>query len=329
MKESKKQTKTNPLVTAGVALFLPVLLPAFGWILLRDRFESRDIIKEFNRSRYKADQKVKFSWQAAHSPQYRFYDSAILRSLSFDYRRQSPKGPDYFIMDGTVYLFPDFSYLEFDEKTGCWLAIEYDGEANGFDSRFAGLAGKLKGADGLPVKLLVERRMIQEGDLSRVVLPGSVYLIGSYETAFSPDDEPLKTLIVKSTAELYELMKNTPFLCGKYVLKDNGNGISVIEWAIGGTLLELCVGHGDGWIGVREPDGSESAGAPSEKVAVSWNTNADEIYDEVCTIGRPGNVLVVDPRRGGFVLYEGEKEKCPYLSGKKRLPGKMLIVEAK
>ena len=61
-----------------------------------------------------------------------------------------------------------------------------------------------------------------------------------------------------------------------------------------------------------------------------WHPDSNEIYDEICRIGKRGNVLVIKKNLlGETVLYMGEKEKCPYNPKIKKFLSKIYYLEAK
>ena len=61
-----------------------------------------------------------------------------------------------------------------------------------------------------------------------------------------------------------------------------------------------------------------------------WHPTEYEIYDEVCKIGKRGNVLVLRQGAGsGAVLYSGSRDECPYKPDQKVLLGKYYYIEAK
>ena len=91
-----------PVIIIGLVVSVPYIM--LHWL------ESKGIYKK---SRYYTDFKQKFMMSIALSPEYRFYNSAMRRNLNMKYVRQETNGFEYFIYDGTVYIFPDFEQIDF------------------------------------------------------------------------------------------------------------------------------------------------------------------------------------------------------------------------
>ena len=63
---------------------------------------------------------------------------------------------------------------------------------------------------------------------------------------------------------------------------------------------------------------------------IGINAGVFEIYDEICKIGRRGNVTVLRASPvGSALLYAGRKDVCPYPREKKLLLGKYYYLEAR
>ena len=68
----------------------------------------------------------------------------------------------------------------------------------------------------------------------------------------------------------------------------------------------------------------------SRKVEKFYAYRDFEIYDEVCNIGKRGNVMVLrSTATSGALMFYGSKADCPYSPDKKYLLGKYYYLEAK
>jgi hypothetical protein len=118
-------------------------------------------------------------------------------------------------------------------------------------------------------------------------------------------------------------MLQTPDLCGTFeLLSDDGN----IVWNLYDDIrIELGFDPHDCYLGV-----SKMLFGKVESGLTHWHPTAFEIYNEVCKIGKRGNVMILRTfASGGGVLYIGNKEDCPYQKSKRYLFGKLYYLEAK
>ena len=166
---NRKQYRNVPKVLLIIVL-LPViiigLVVSVPYIMLH-RLESK---KDYKKARYYADFKQKFMMSIALSPEYRFYNSAMRRNLNMKYVRQETNGFEYFIYDGTVYIFPDFEQIDFIKDESEWQA-NYDGDWKSFYECYNNLLAKLENAPECPVKLLVEKIMFSVSSFDDVDIP--------------------------------------------------------------------------------------------------------------------------------------------------------------
>ena len=278
-------------------------------------------IKTYKNSAYYKEFGLPFFAECLNSAEYRFFNGFKERNLPVEYIRQESNGLEYFIYEGILYLFPDFDQIDFDEDVGQWQA-DYDGDWRPFDQTFADLVQKLESRDtNLPVKLLVERRLLLPADLRLVSVPECIFVTWSYDTVFENEDSPLKMLIPSDTKTLYEMMLATPDLCGKFELIDD----EIIRWNLfkdyeilmsiddreGYFVLNKLVAHKHPW------------------EITHWHPETWDAYDEVCNLGLKGNVMVVDSFLGGQrIKYTGDARKCPYSPDKKKLFGKRYFLKA-
>lgn len=294
-----------------IIVFSPVIIIAGIYTL----FQMPKNRKKYKNSRYYADYKQKFMMSILYSPEYRFYNSAIHRKLPMKYIKQESNGFEYFIYNETIFLFPDFDQIDLNEEGTNWQA-DYDGDWKNLDESYAKLLAKLDGTYDFPVKLFVEREMFPMLDLNRVNIPDCIFITWNYEDAFENEDSPLKMIIPQNSKELYEMMLQTPDLCGRFELTNNNE---IIEWHLYENIqIEIGVAPQDCYFGVNKLlFGKVGSGI------THWHPTIFEIYDEVCKIGIRGNILVLRTfGGGGAVLYSGKKENCPYSPDKKYLFGK-------
>lgn len=300
----------SPLIVAGIIIA--------GICTLHQMPKNK---KEYKKSRYYADFQHKFMTSILYSPEYRFYNSAMRRGLPIKYVKQESNGFEYFIYNETIYLFPDFEQIDLNEEGNVWQA-DYDGDWKPFDECYDNLLTKLERTAIYPVKLLVERKMFPMPNLNGKNIPGCIFVTWNYETAFENEESPLKMLIPENSKELYEMMLQTPNLCGTFELTDDGEKI---VWHLYENIkIEINVDSQGCYFGV-----SKLLFGKIESGITHWHPSIFEIYDEVCNIGKRGNVMVLRSTVGcGALMYSGSKADCPYSPDKKYLLGKYYYLEA-
>lgn len=278
--------------------------------------------KEYAGSAYFKDFNLPFQRHLLYSPEYRFYNSAKARNIPIDYGKQESNGLAYVVFENVLYIFPDFEQIDFSEEKSIW-EVDYDGDWKPFADAYENLVSKLEvRPDVSCIKVLVERKMFPRTDLRCVDIPDGIFLTWCYENAFQNEDSPLKLCVPTNPAELLELMHQTPDLCGEYHLADHGN----ILWDLYDAIqIDMGVTPGDCYIGVnRKVFGQAKYGI------THWHPTAFELYDDVCNMGKRGNVLVIRTfLLGARVLYMGDRENCPYHKQTRQWFGKVYIFEAK
>lgn len=277
-------------------------------------------VKAYENSQYYKEFGLPFTTSRLHSPEHRFFNSFKKRNLQVSYIRQESNGLEYFIYNDTLFLFPDFDQIDYDEEKAEWQ-VNYDGDWKNFEQAYRDTVSEIDTeAPALPIKLLVERSMFPLLDLNGVSVPECISLTQNYETAFENEDSPLKLRVPANTQELYDMMLATPELCGDFEIAENGN----IHWDlykdirihIDVDVAECCFGL------VKRSSGKTESGF------AHWHPTIFEIYDEVCKVGTKGNVLVIRAFMGGAsVLYMGDEEGCPYSPDKKTLFGKIYYLQ--
>lgn len=160
-------------------------------------------------------------------------------------------------------------------------------------------------------------------NLSGMDIPESIFITQSYDDAFENDASPLKMIIPQSTEELYGMMLETPDLCGGFELDKSAGSIT---WNLSENIvIEIGVGTPECYIGINKSHGGKVGGEITH-----LHPSVFEIYDEICKIGRRGNVTVLRASPvGSALLYAGREDVCPYPREKKLLLGKYYYLEAR
>lgn len=312
------------LIALLIIIFSPLIIMIIIWIAIGGigtAFSMSKLKREYKNSRYYADFGRKFTVDILYSPEYRFYNGAVSRNLPIKYIRQETNGFEYFIYDDTLYLFPDFDGIDYDEDKAGWM-VGYDGDADFFDKRFDSMLSKLENRFSYPIRVLVERRMFYRMNLGGVDIPESIFITQSYDDAFENDDSPLKMIIPQSAEELYGMMLETPDLCGRFELDKSAGSIT---WNLSENIvIEIGVDPPECYIGINKSHGGKVGGEITH-----LHPSVFEIYDEICKIGKRGNVTVLRASPvGSALLYAGREDVCPYPMEKKLLLGKYYYLEA-
>lgn len=313
------------LIVLLIIIFSPLIIMIIIWIAIGGigtAFRMSKLKREYKNSRYYADFGRKFTVDILYSPECRFYNGAVSRNLPIKYIRQETNGFEYFIYDDTLYLFPDFDGIDYDEDKAGWM-VGYDGDADFFDRRLDSMLSKLENRFDYPIRVLAERRMFYRMNLSGMDIPESIFITQSYDNAFENDASPLKMIVPQSTEELYGMMLETPDLCGRFELDKSAGSIT---WNLfENIVIEIGVGTPECYIGINKSHGGKVGGEITH-----LHPSVFEIYDEICKIGRRGNVTVLRASPvGSALLYAGRKDVCPYPREKKLLLGKYYYLEAR
>ncbi len=310
------------LIIVFLIIFSPVIIFGICAAFIAYLFELPKNKKEYAQSEYFKDFNLPYKRELLYSPQYRFYNSMKRRNLAIEYKRQASNGLEYFVFKNILYLFPDFEQIDFNEEKFIWEA-NYDGDWKSFEDAYKNLVSKIDGETDIScIRLLIERKMFPMTDLNGVDIPDCIFLTWSYENAFENENSPLKFFVPTNTKELFDMMKQTPDLCGDYRIAENGN----IVWNVYDSIqIDIGVDPRDCYVGL-----SKKVLGKIESCITHWHSTIFEIYDEVCKIGKRGNVLVIRTLlSGASVLYMGDQEKCPYKKNTRQLFGKLYILEAK
>lgn len=307
------------LVAVLVIVFSPLILLLLLFVALLYLAQLPGSLKAYKNSAYYQEFGLPFMLSRLYCPEYRFFNSFKKRELPVTYIRQESNGLEYFIYDGTLYLFPDFDHMFFEENAR-WEA-DFDGDWEDFEKAWAERLSQLDTDPGLPIKLLVERKMFTAYDLRETPLPACIFLTANYETAFENEDSPFKLTVPTDPQQLYDRMAATPGLCGAFRMAENGQ----IHWDLyPGFRIDIDVAPEDCYVRVNRllPGGTA-------RELTHWHPTVYEIYDEVCKLGMPGNVLVFRTFGiGESVLYMGSEADCPYTPDQKPLLGKWYYLKA-
>ena len=310
------------LIVLLIVIFSPLIIVGIVIGGIYTAFRMPKMKREYKSSRYYADFGRKFTADILYSPEYRFYNGAVSRNLPIKYIRQETNGFEYFIYDDTLYLFPDFDGIDYIEDKFEWM-VDYDGDADFFDRRLDSMLSKLENRFDYPIRVLAERRMFYRMNLSGMDIPESIFITQSYDDAFENDASPLKMIVPQSTEELYGMMLETPDLCGRFELDKSAGSIT---WNLSENIvIEIGVDPPECYIGINKSHGGKVGGEITH-----LHPSVFEIYDEICKIGRRGNVTVLRASPvGSALLYAGREDVCPYPREKKLLLGKYYYLEAR
>lgn len=121
--------------------------------------------------------------------------------------------------------------------------------------------------------------------------------------------------------ELYEMLIQTPDLCGQFTLVHEQE----LRWDIYKDFaVSIGIGKMDACILIERkilgklPD-----------ILTHWHSEPSDIYDEICDIGSRGNVLVIRKNfLGEAILYTGPETDCPYSPDIKWHWGKIYYLKA-
>lgn len=125
--------------------------------------------------------------------------------------------------------------------------------------------------------------------------------------------------IPSNSQELYSMLLHTPGLHSFPKIKDN-----VITWELyENVFVEAAVSEHDTLIDIIHK--STFLGS-----YMHWHPDREEIYEELCALGKKGNILVLRKTLGGSeTYYIGESDKYPFSPTKKRHWGKLIYLKQK
>lgn len=293
------------------------LIISVPFLSIQDTIQDR---KKYKRSHYYRDFRLPYRKNISDNPYYLLYNAMKERGLAVEFVRQKSNDWKYCIFEGTIYLFPDFDKLKYFSETKEWKLVyrKYSEESYQEIQSYLDVRKTLlnNSATDLPIKIMVERQMIDEHDLSEVAdLPSSIFVVKNYQTAFDKIDWEILSVIPQTAQELYDMLQKTPDLCGSFQLVDGER----IDYELNDLLLEIDMDC----ISVCEQKNGKTEGL------THWHPDNTQIYDDICNITRKGNVFVVKTFCGGAsVLYAGDKKFCPYTKPTKKLFSRIYLFEA-
>lgn len=308
------------LIVFGIILLLPLIIFALLVAGIYILFHIPKNKKEYKKSRYYNDLNIPFRINALDHAGYRFYNGAKERDLNINYVRQESNKYEYFIYNETVYLFPDFGQIMFEDENEQW-EVDCDGDWYELQKYFQNMVTLLDDdAPKLPIKILIERRMFAEINLENVNLPNCVFLTLYYETAFGNEDTALKIKIPQNAEDLYDMMLATPKLCGKFELVND-----VMFWNLNKNIaIQISLYDEECCVEINKKKSGKIVADITH-----WHPTQEEIYKEICDIGLKGHVLVIRKNIfGESVLYMGNEANCPYPPNKKWHFGKIYYLQS-
>ncbi|MBO7254656.1 MAG: hypothetical protein J6V36_05065 [Clostridia bacterium] len=119
------------------------------------------------------------------------------------------------------------------------------------------------------------------------------------------------------------MMKQTPNLCGEFEYSESKE---IIIWKPYEKIeIQISVDPRDCCFELF------SVISENKKHNIThWHPALYEVYEDVCRLGKQGNVLVCRSFfLGSGILYMGKKEYCPYSPDKKCILGRYYYLEAK
>lgn len=302
-----KKVLEEILLAIAIVLLSPFILIVIILSLICAPFIAIQIRIDYKKSRYYQDFKRPYREWLAYTPCYQFYN-AHYQNPDVQYMRQNSNGLEYFIYQGTVYLFPDFyGLLKYDETGDLKLFYKKSLDKNCKQecesiSDYIEYKKQLldEGAQGLPIKIIVSRDTIEENNLRDKVIPSTLWVVKSYDRAFEDLDWTIISVIPQNVKELYEMLMLTPDLCGDFELIEE----EVIRWTHHNLSLEIDVDRISVWEKRRSGKGYHEL--------THWPPDFESVYDDVCRIVKKNSALMIRTFWGeARVLYSGPKEGCP------------------
>lgn len=113
-------------VLAVALLLLPVCICLFVWVVIE--FCKRPMHKkQYRASAYYQDLQLPYRNGILHRSAYGFYNEAKKAGIPFEFVHRNGDGYEYVVRDNTVYLFPEFEELGYDDLAGQWK-VDLDGD---------------------------------------------------------------------------------------------------------------------------------------------------------------------------------------------------------
>ena len=326
MKEKSTTILNSIIFVIIILLFIPLIIfISLIWVITLPFWEFSER-KEYKSSNYFKHFNFPYNKSIVHSPRYVFYNSVTEKGLdklyNIRYVFQKSNRFEYFIFDNTVFLFPDFNKIRYDENKNEWnfIYIKYSEESyKPIDSYIEWYEQFLDGdARFLPVKVIVEASMFEADELDLNTIPDSLWVVRKYEKAFEETDWHIISGVPKDTKKLYSMLLHNPDICGSFELKND----DLLMWSFDNLYLDIYADRKEFLVRVSyAPVNKKNNCRKWLRELTHWHSGSDEIYDEICSIACYGSALVVKTFFFGAedVLYSGDKKKCPYRKTEKHL----------
>lgn len=318
----KRIGKIGEAIARGILIFVMIVFvfPVWGIqeLILLPKHK-----KQYKNSRYFLDLQKPFSRKRFYSMQYEFYNSARKRNLPFEYFVQSGNDFEYFVYDNKVFVFPDFCEVEFDKDKAVFFA-GYKKHKELWSDAVNSLRGKIeKNTDGLEIKVLVERNMINSKKINKQNLPENLFLVNSVGTAFSEDIFPIQKE-PQTVSALFDWMTKQVNVCGKIEL-ENGS----IDWHPYESEFYISIFFGKKNCDVYLSRNKWPFFSLIHSVLYHWQVSKGDICSLIETLNDKNNILIIKANLCKVdLLYLGQKEKCPYLPLKKKAFTKVYSFQA-
>ncbi len=325
MEEENTPKRYDKFVALGVVLLVILFSPIILLSVLGDKvtelFALPKLKREYRQSAYYKDLSIPYKKGLENSPQYRVYNSLKQRKMEFQFQTKVSNILDCFTYQNTLYLLKDVDQIRFHEEKRIWEAV-YDGDPTPLDEVYDAMVSEVRSqGENLPIRLLAERKLVDETDLRGMELPEYITLVRSYDRVFEEEDPELILIIPTDEEELYDMMCRTPDLPGEFRLPQEGPLI----WDLyEGAELHIEVNPLDCCISVHRKGISKI-----RNELTHWHSDIFEIYNEICELGKPGNILAIRSTMFMKATYTGNRKDCPYESGRKSLFRKVYYYEPK
>lgn len=279
----------SPLIVLA-AIFLAVIYP---FMLIGQR-------RDYKKSRYYKDFSAKYKSGINLRPEYLFYNAMCdkFKELNITYTHRKGRA-DYFKYCDTLYFFNEFQSMKVVDGTLKGIYRKYREESlcdiqQHIETLKLTLPDHLK---DLPVRLIVERTLIEDDFITEDQVPDCLFVVNRYENALEQPNRKILSTIPQNAKQLYDMLMRTDNLGGKFTLVND----EVIHWESKDLFIEIdedCI--------------SINTNSTPTKNLTHWHPER-EVYNDVCAITTKGNCLVIKKSfEATSVLYIGLSKDCTY-----------------
>ena len=298
------------LVVVVIVLLSPLILFGLICVIISMPFVALADRREYKKSAYYQKLGIPFNKKIFYISEYDFYNYMIREELPVKFVKQKTNSLTYFIYQDEIFIFPDFNAIEYNQEGNDWEAIYREKKKEtriSLDTFFQRKKELLEEKTSFPIRLLISQNYFSKEVEDLSSLPPSLYVIRNYHSVFKNENKDLLFVIPQNAKQLYEMMKKNPMLGGKTELeKDEG-----IVWTFEKAIYKIFIDSDEGMISVLKNNRFKAE-------ITHWHPSVDEIYDDICSIGERGNVLVIKSFLGSSkVCYMGSVKNCPYKKNKK------------